>query len=58
LRSKDKRFPVGPLARRFGGGGHDMAAGCTIEAADFAAVEKILLPELTGLLESLPVAGK
>ena len=42
LRSKEKRFPVGPLARRFGGGGHDMAAGCTISSSPEKA-EKMLL---------------
>ena len=31
LRSKDARFPVGPLVRKFGGGGHPMAAGVTLE---------------------------
>ena len=50
LRSKDRNFPVGDVARRFGGGGHEMAAGCTIEAADFAEVEKLLLPHISALL--------
>jgi phosphoesterase RecJ-like protein len=30
LRSKDSRFPVGPIARQFTGGGHEMAAGATL----------------------------
>lgn len=30
LRSKNSRFPVGPVAARFGGGGHLMAAGATV----------------------------
>lgn len=51
LRSKDGRFPVGPLARKFGGGGHDMAAGCTLDTADFAEVEKIIIPEIEALLQ-------
>lgn len=51
LRSKDGKFPVGPLARKFGGGGHDMAAGCTLNVADFAEVEKIIIPEIEALLQ-------
>ncbi len=50
LRSKDRNFPVGSIARHFGGGGHEMAAGCTICAETFADVEKILLPEIASLL--------
>lgn len=50
LRSKDRNFPVGGIARHFGGGGHEMAAGCTIEAETFADVEKILLPQIAALL--------
>lgn len=29
LRSKDARYPVGPVARSLGGGGHEMASGIT-----------------------------
>ena len=50
LRSKDRAFPVGPLARKFGGGGHEMAAGATLVCADFDEVEKIILAEVAGLL--------
>ncbi len=47
LRSRSPQYPVGPLARQLGGGGHDMAAGArcapmTIEQA----IQKLL--ELTG----------
>jgi len=34
LRSKDLRVPVGPIARAFGGGGHEMAAGATLAGMD------------------------
>lgn len=50
LRSKERKFPVGPLARKFGGGGHEMAAGATISRASFEEVEKIILAEVTNLL--------
>ena len=50
LRSKDRSCPVGPLARKFGGGGHEMAAGATLAGADFDEVEKIILAEVAGLL--------
>ena len=50
LRSKDRAFPVGPLARKFGGGGHEMAAGATLVCADFAEAERIILAEVARLL--------
>ena len=50
FRSKDSAYPVGPLARRHGGGGHEMAAGATIGAASFEEVEKMILGEVTDLL--------
>ena len=43
LRSKDPRYSVGRIARGIGGGGHELAAGCTIPAAAFGEAEKILL---------------
>lgn len=42
LRSKDEAFPVGPIARLLGGGGHKMAAGCSIDAPDGESAVKIL----------------
>lgn len=42
LRAKEKEFPVGPVARALGGGGHEMAAGCSIAAPDGASAVKIL----------------
>ncbi len=50
LRSKEHDFPVGPLARKFGGGGHEMAAGATIRAENFSEVETLILDEITLLL--------
>lgn len=43
LRSKDRRYSVGRIARAIGGGGHEMAAGCTINAGSFEEAERILL---------------
>ena len=50
FRSKDPAFPVGPLARKLGGGGHDMAAGATVQATDFSEVEKMICAEIGQLL--------
>ena len=50
LRSKDSRFPVVDIARKFGGGGHTMAAGCTIDVPEFAGVENLQIPEFEKLL--------
>jgi len=50
LRSKDSAFPVGPLARKFGGGGHEMAAGATLRASGFEEVEQLICREVTELL--------
>lgn len=49
LRSKDKNFPVGPIARKFGGGGHDMAAGCTLDVKSFDEALQIILPDINKL---------
>ena len=51
LRSKDERFPVGPTARELGGGGHDMAAGCTVDLPDFPAVEALLINKISAVLK-------
>ncbi|MDD4817714.1 MAG: DHH family phosphoesterase [Victivallaceae bacterium] len=40
LRARNPLRPVGPIARSFGGGGHEMAAGCLIENGDPIAVAK------------------
>ena len=52
LRSKDQTLPVRPIALHFNGGGHPMAAGCTIEAPDFDSVMEQLLPLLDSAVES------
>ncbi len=43
LRSKDPQYSVGRIARGIGGGGHELAAGCTIAVPTFEEAEKILL---------------
>jgi len=43
LRSKDKRYSVGRIARAIGGGGHEMAAGCTVSVSSYEQAEQILL---------------
>lgn len=50
LRSKNEKYPVGPIAREFGGGGHQMAAGIGFADKSFGQVEAILLEKITGLL--------
>ena len=50
LRSKDSGFPVRPVAMKFSGGGHDLAAGCTIDLPEFSDVEAAILPEIQKLL--------
>ena len=49
LRSKDSNFPVGPIARKFGGGGHDMAAGCTLDVKSFDEALQTILPDINKL---------
>ena len=43
LRSKDPHCSVGRIARGIGGGGHELAAGCTIDVPSFGEAEQILL---------------
>lgn len=52
LRSKDLRFPVGPLARSLGGGGHQMAAGITLTGTTPEGVERLLLEKVAALLKT------
>lgn len=54
MRSKDSRYPVAPVARQFGGGGHDLAAGCTIDVPEFAAVERMMIEVFTNILGQMP----
>ena len=48
MRSKDSAYPVGPVARSFNGGGHELAAGATFEGTPEEA-EKALLEKLNAL---------
>ena len=50
LRGKDQRYPVGPLARSLGGGGHEMAAGITLRGMNHNEVEMLLLEKVSALL--------
>ena len=50
LRSKDPKYPVSPIASSFGGGGHLMAAGVTLNVPDFQTAEKVMLPKVSELL--------
>jgi phosphoesterase RecJ-like protein len=52
LRSKDSRYPVRQIAENFGGGGHDLAAGCTIDVPEFSELEEKILPIIEKLLMS------
>ena len=54
LRSKDKKYSVGRIARALSGGGHEMAAGCTIACASFAEAERILLEQVEKELNEIP----
>ena len=51
LRSRNPNTPVGPVARRLGGGGHDLAAGCSINAETIETAEQKLLAEIAQALE-------
>ena len=50
MRSKESSYPVGPVARAFNGGGHELAAGATFEGSA-AEAEKALVEKLTTLFE-------
>lgn len=52
MRSKDTRCPVGPVARMFGGGGHDLAAGATIEADTLDEVLEKIIPPIEKMLDA------
>lgn len=52
LRSKDPRVSVGRVARHFGGGGHEMAAGTLIPVKSFEEAEKLLLPRIKEELDN------
>ena len=54
LRSKDRRYSVGRIARSIGGGGHEMAAGCTIAVPAFDQAEQILLEHVEKELNENP----
>lgn len=49
LRSKNTNFPVAPIARELGGGGHELAAGCAVYD-NLENTEKILLEKIAETL--------
>ena len=51
LRSKNPKHPVGPIARRLGGGGHELAAGCSISAETIETAEEKMLEEVATVFE-------
>lgn len=55
LRSKDGAFPVGPIARKLGGGGHDMAAGTTL-AMSWEDAEALMLTEVKALFSNVAIS--
>lgn len=55
LRSRD-RISVERIARRYGGGGHKNAAGCTLEG-ELAAVRGQVVADLAAAVEAEPGAG-
>lgn len=52
LRSKDPRYPVAPVASAFGGGGHLMAAGATVDLPSFEDLEKAVLEKVSAALNA------
>ncbi len=50
LRSKDPRISVGSIARKSGGGGHELAAGATIAGCTLREAEEFLKKEVSALL--------
>lgn len=53
LRSKSERDDVNAIARKFGGGGHATASGCTVKGA-IDQVEEIVISEAEKLLNQAP----
>lgn len=51
LRSNNADYPVSTIAQEMSGGGHKLAAGCTIKANTIEKVEKILLEKVSSILK-------
>ena len=54
LRSKDPRYSVGRIAREIGGGGHELAAGCSIRVSVVEDALAILLKHVEKELNEKP----
>ncbi len=50
LRSEEAQMDVGAIATQLGGGGHTMAAGCTLVNTSPQAAIELLIPQLKALL--------
>ncbi|MDD5727169.1 MAG: bifunctional oligoribonuclease/PAP phosphatase NrnA [Victivallales bacterium] len=53
MRSKNPEYSVGKIARKLNGGGHEMAAGGLIKAAQLRDAENILITHVEGVLNAL-----
>lgn len=51
LRSNNTEYPVSTIAQELSGGGHKLAAGCTIKADKIEEAEKILLEKVSSILQ-------
>lgn len=51
MRSKESRYPVGPFARANGGGGHDLAAGMTLDLPTIEEVREFLVSGIGKILQ-------
>ncbi len=50
LRSINTKYSVGEVARSLDGGGHELAAGCSVEAANHEEAAKIILDKIGTML--------
>lgn len=53
MRSKNPKYSVGSIARKLNGGGHEMAAGGLIKAANLSEAEKILISHVEGVFDAV-----
>ena len=51
LRSNNANYPVSTIAKEMSGGGHKLAAGCTINVNTIEEAEKILLEKVSSILK-------
>ena len=51
LRSNNADYPVSTIAKELSGGGHKLAAGCTIKVSTIKEAEKILLEKVSSIFK-------